>query len=277
MQKVTIGSVQVTPLLDAPMLMNPRYFLPEHADELAAMYPADLDERGLLPMAVTCYLVRSAGKNVLVDTGLGPRKRPGFPPGKLDAAMHAIGIAPVDIDVVIHTHLHIDHVGWNTFDAEDGTRQVFFPNARFVIQQAEWDYWMQPERMSAPGSAHLVECVEPLRNTGRITFTSGEDSFDEHLVFISTPGHTPGHIAIGIASQGERGVICGDASHHPAQLTHPDWSPSADTDPVQSAKSRDRLFDLVADEQRTWMAGHWPHPGIGRIVRLDGRRVFQAL
>jgi glyoxylase-like metal-dependent hydrolase (beta-lactamase superfamily II) len=84
-------------------------------------------------------------------------------------------------------------------------------------------------------------------------------------------------IAIGIVSQGERAVVVGDASHHPVQLIHPDWSPAFDYDPVQSAKSRDRLFDWAIEEQRTWLAGHWDHPGLGRLVRLEGKRTFQAL
>jgi len=277
MHKATVGNVEVTALLDAHLVMDPRQFLPAHAEAFVAEYGHLADARGLLPMAVTCYLLRSGGKNILVDTGLGPRKRPGFPGGNLDVAFRDAGLSPADIDVVVHTHLHIDHVGWNTFDHEDGTREVFFPNARFFIQQVEWDYWMTPEQIGHPANAHLAECVEPLRNSGRITFVDGEQAIDENLTCVSTPGHTPGHVAIGIASAGERAVIVGDASHHPAQLLHPDWSPPFDIDPVQSAKSRDQLFDMAIDEQRLWIAGHWEHPGLGRLVRLDGKRVFQAL
>ncbi len=277
MHKATVGNVEVTALLDAHLVMDPRQFLPAHAEAFVAEYGHLADARGLLPMAVTCYLLRSGGKNILVDTGLGPRKRPGFPGGNLDVAFRDAGLSPADIDVVVHTHLHIDHVGWNTFDHEDGTREVFFPNARFFIQQVEWDYWMTPKQIGHPANAHLAECVEPLRNSGRITFVDGEQAIDENLTCVSTPGHTPGHVAIGIASAGERAVIVGDASHHPAQLLHPDWSPPFDIDPVQSAKSRDHLFDMAIDEQRLWIAGHWEHPGLGRLVRLDGKRVFQAL
>jgi glyoxylase-like metal-dependent hydrolase (beta-lactamase superfamily II) len=277
MHTVNIGNVQVTALLDTGLLMDPRQFMPAHADEFATEYKHLADERGLMPMAITCYLVRSAGKNVLVDTGLGSRRRPGFPRGHLDESLANAGIAPGDIDIVLNTHLHIDHVGWNTVDRDDGTREVFFPKARFLFQQTEWDYWMTPERLAEPANAHLIECVAPLKDTGRIEMVTSERAVDEHLTFIPTPGHTPGHVAIGIMSNSERAVIAGDSSHHPAQLIHPDWSPAFDSDPVQSAKSRDALFDEVIAENRTWMAGHWDHPGIGRIVRLDGKRVFKAL
>jgi glyoxylase-like metal-dependent hydrolase (beta-lactamase superfamily II) len=277
LQKVTIGNVEVMPIIDTAILMNPRHFLPQFADQFLAEYGDQADERGLFTMSITCFLVRSAGKTLLIDSGLGNRPRPGFPAGHLDESMRDAGIAPGDIDSVLNTHLHIDHVGWNTVDRPDGSREVFFPNARFVVQQAEWDFWMTAERMAEPGNAHLVECVEPLTNTGRIDFRTGESAFDENLTFIATPGHTPGHVAVGIYSAGERAIIIGDASHHPVQLDHPDWSPAFDVDPVQSAKTRDRLFDEAAGDGRTWIAGHWPYPGIGRIVRLDGRRVFQAL
>jgi glyoxylase-like metal-dependent hydrolase (beta-lactamase superfamily II) len=119
--------------------------------------------------------------------------------------------------------------------------------------------------------------VQPVEAAGHFERYDGEFALDDHLTLVPAPGHTPGHVTVGIYSQGERAIVIGDASHHPMQLDHPDWSPSADTDPVQSAATRQRLFDAAADDGRTWIAGHWPHPGIGRILRLDGKRVFQAL
>lgn len=257
--------------------MNPHNFFPGHGEELLEQYGHVADSRGLLPMAISCYLVRSEGKNILVDSGLGNRRRPQFPVGRLDESIAAAGLTPSDIDIVVNTHMHIDHVGWNTIDKEDGTREIFFPKAEFWYQQVEWDYWMQPERLAEPANIHLVECVEPLRDTGRIKFVSNETPITRDLTYVPTPGHTPGHVAIGIASQGERAVIIGDASHHPVQLVHPDWSPTADWDPVMSASTRDRLFDWAIEEDRTWIAGHWEHPGLGRLIRLDGKRQFRAL
>ncbi|HEY4668672.1 MAG TPA: MBL fold metallo-hydrolase [Tepidiformaceae bacterium] len=277
MKTVTVGNVEITALLDTNLLMNPRMFFPDHAEEVMREYADSLDERQLLSVSITCYLLRSAGKTVLVDTGLGSRRRPRFPVGRLDESLAGAGVAPEEIDLIVHTHLHIDHVGWNTVD-EDGTGpRIFFPRAQYFIQRAEWEYWMTAAQMEDPGNAHLVECVKPLEATGRISLLDSEQAIDENLTFIPTPGHTPGHVSIGIYSAGERAVIIGDASHHPMQLDHPDWSPGVDTDPKQSARSRESLFESAANDGRTWIAGHWPHPGFGRIRRLEGRRVFEAL
>lgn len=277
MNTVTIGDVEITAVLDAPVLMNPPMFMPKYAEQFITEYRHLADERGLMPMSITCYLVRSAGKTLLVDTGLGGRKRPGFPPGKLPEALHALNVDPAEIDLIVNTHLHVDHVGWNTVDDEQGNRHVFFPKATWIIQQTEYDFWMTPERLEEPGNAHLVECVQPIMEAGRVELVNAEQPLDANLTFVPTPGHTPGHVAIGVYSQGERGIIIGDASHHPVQLDHPDWSPAFDTDPIQSWKSREKLFEDAIADGRTWIAGHWQHPGMGRIVRLEGKRVFQAL
>ncbi|MFN8508785.1 MAG: MBL fold metallo-hydrolase [Dehalococcoidia bacterium] len=278
MQTVTIGNVQITPVLDAAVLMNPRTFIPGHEEDVAREFAHQADERGLLPMAITTYLVRSAGKTLLVDSGLGARKRPGFPNGHLDDALAAAGVRPEEIDVVLNTHLHIDHVGWNTVPGEDGKPRIFFPNATFVFQQREWDYWMTPENLADPRHPHLAECVQPVADAGRVTLhPDTETAFDANITFVASPGHTPGHVAVGIASAGERALIVGDASHHPVHVAHPDWSPGIDLDPILSAKSREALLDRAIAEESIWAAGHWPFPGMGRILRVEGKRVFRAL
>lgn len=278
MLKTTVGAVEITPIVDTPVLMRPQFlFGADRAVQFDAEYGERADERGFYPMSITCYLVRSAGKTILVDTGIGPRRRPNFPPGRLPEALRDAGLEPGDVDVVVNTHLHLDHVGWNTYDDESGVAKVYFPRATWVIQQTEWDHWMRPEYLESEAQPHLAQCVAPIRDSGQVRLVSGEEPLDEHITFIPAPGHTPGHVAIGIASQGERAVIIGDASHHPAQLDHLDWSPGADTDPSLAAKTRDRLFDEAAADGRLWIAGHWEYPGLGRIVRLDGKRVFRAL
>lgn len=275
MDVARIGSVRILALLDAPFLQNPRFLAAEHADEMSEEYRDVLDERGLCLGAVTCYLIRSAGRLALVDTGIGPRPRRGFPDGHLDQALRAAGVAPRDIDVVLHTHLHSDHVGWNTYDTPDGRTQIYFPNAMFVIQQAEWDHWMTPDKLAEPGNSILRECVQPLRDAGRVQLVSGAQTSLDHVSFVAAPGHTPGHVAIDIADAGERATIIGDMSHHPVHVAHPDWASPLDWDPVLAAATRDRLYDLAERDGRLIAGGHWEHPGWGRIVRDGGRRVYR--
>jgi glyoxylase-like metal-dependent hydrolase (beta-lactamase superfamily II) len=274
--RVKVGNVEVLALQDAAAKMNPTWLFPQVADQLIAEWGHLRDERGLLPMSITTYLLRSAGKTILIDTGVGPRRRTALPRGKLDSALESAGISPDEIDTVINTHLHVDHVGWNTVDNEDGTRRIFFPRARWYVQRREIDYWMTPKHLTSD-NAHLRECVEPVVAAGLYSTVDGEQAFDENLTLIPSPGHTPGHMSIGISSAGERAIIVGDASHHPVHLDHPDWSPQVDTDPAQSARTRDRLIEDAIADGRTWLAGHWPYPGMGRLVRLEGKRVFQAV
>lgn len=275
MRTVRIGSVEVLPLVDTYLLGDPRVFMPKHAEEFVAGYPQYFDERGLLRMSITCFLVRSAGKTWLIDSGLGPRRRPNFPMGRLDERLRDAGIDPADIDAVVHTHLHIDHVGWNTVDGADGVPVAYFPHAEHHTQQDEWDFWVRPELLEGNEHSHLRECVVPIAD--RFQLHRGEATLDEHLVFVPAPGHTPGHVAIGIVSGGERALIVGDASHHPVQLDHPEWSPAFDVDPELAARTRARLFDEAATDGRVWMAGHWPDGGVGRILRVNGKRTFRAL
>ena len=153
-----------------------------------------------------------------------------------------------------------------------GRPRLFFLNATFLFQQAEWDYWTQPAVMEQPGGEHIAECVLPLADAGHLRLVREDEVATEDLTFVPTPGH----VSVGIYSAGERAIILGDASHYPAQLDHPEWSPVWDVDPRQAALTRDALFDAIAADGRTLIAGHWAYPGFGRLRRLRGRRVFQA-
>lgn len=277
MHRVTVGSVEIIALLDAVFLQNPKVLAPEHADEMAEEYRDVLDQRGLCRGAVTCYLIRSGGGLALIDTGIGPRRRKGFPDGHLDAALREAQTDPAAIDYVVHTHLHGDHVGWNTTATADGSAEIYFPNAQFVIQQAEWDYWMTPEGLAADHGAPLRDCVVPASEAGRVLLASGNETVLDHLRFTATPGHTPGHVAVDITDGHERAVIIGDASHHPLHVAHPDWASPLDWNPRLATESRNRLYDQAAEDRRLVLGGHWEHPGWGRVERHAGRRVYRPI
>jgi glyoxylase-like metal-dependent hydrolase (beta-lactamase superfamily II) len=279
MNSIKVGAVEITALRDTTLTLDIRTFIPPYAKLLDVEEGVGADRPRPLPIAITSYVVRSGNNTVLIDTGMGPRPRAGmdFPAGRLDVELRGIGLDPNDITHVVHTHLHLDHVGWNTIQAPDGSFQPFFPRAKYLIQEGEWQYWIQPEHLPLRRNEHLRECVVPLTGSPQLELRTGESAIDANLTFVSTPGHTPGHVAIGVYSGGERAVIVGDASHHPIQLMHPDWSPTADWDPELSGRVRERLFDEAVDDGRAWIAGHWEFPGFGRLLRLDGQRIFKAL
>jgi glyoxylase-like metal-dependent hydrolase (beta-lactamase superfamily II) len=269
-----VGNVQLVALLDSSALCDIRSFLPEFAGSMIEEYKDVLDELPLVRLPTICWLVRSSGQTILVDTGIGGRGRPGQVMGHLDQRLRDVNVAPGEITTIVTTHMHSDHVGWNTVDGPDGAPRPFFPNARFLWQTAEWDYWTQPAKLAEPGNDHLSECVVAPAEMGRVTFVDGEDAITPELTFVPTPGHTPGHVAVGIYSSGERAIMIGDVSHHPVQVTHPDWSVVWDADPAQAARTRDRLFDHAMMHDQTVLTNHWPYPGFGRIVAVKSKRIF---
>lgn len=274
---LTVGDVRISVLLDTTIPNKVDEAVPPDAVEaLRRDYPGLIGDDGRIWVPVTCYLVRTPRHTVLVDTGVGPRPRWDWSTGSLDQRLRNEGVRPEDVDIVVNTHFHDDHVGWNTIDSSDGSPQPFFPRATFVWQQAEWDHWVESERIDMPHHEYIRDCVQALAD-GNIRFVDGECPVTPELMFVPTPGHTPGHVAIGIRSGGQQALVVGDATHFVAQLDHPDWSPAWDENGEMAARTRTHLFDQLAGDGSLIMAGHWPFPGCGRIIRLAERRVFEAV
>ena len=272
---IRIGNVEITPVLDAEIHAPPaRALFPNVPLEAWAPYK-DLMEGNadLLPMSIGCFVVRSAGKTVLVDTGIGAKGRQGMPTGRLPDALLEAGVKLEDIDIVLATHIHVDHVGWHTTKVGDAYKPTF-PKANHVFDRDEWAYWTAPD--VAAKTPWVIDCVQPLEGVANISLVEGEHKLTDELTLIPTPGHTPAHISLAIVSAGEAAVIIGDVCHHPAQVTE-GWSPVFDMNPVLSAESREKLLQRIEDERMTVIAGHFPHPGFGRIVRTEGKRFWRAL
>jgi glyoxylase-like metal-dependent hydrolase (beta-lactamase superfamily II) len=271
-----IGNVEVLPLLDAETTVTPQMVLPDHADAfLAELGRNPGDDDCPLQFNFMCYLLRSAGRTILIDTGTGPRPGRRYPIGRLDHTLGELGLAPTDVDLVVHTHLHGDHIGWNTVDDEHGVPHAFFSRARYVVHEPEWDHWIRPEFLETERRRYLRECVTPVGEQGHVDLVSADTPIDRHVSMVPTPGHTPGHVAVRIVSRGEHGLIFGDCSHHTIQLTHPEWSPDVDTDPGAAATTRGQLFEEAADGPVVFTS-HWDPP-VGHIVRIDGGLSFVPL
>jgi glyoxylase-like metal-dependent hydrolase (beta-lactamase superfamily II) len=213
-------------------------------------FPAlDATEEWRLP--VNAVLIRGGGTTVLVDTGLGPEPRTFMPRAgaHLPAALARAGSSSAEIDLVVHTHLHVDHVGW------DGT----FPNARYVVATDDWSYFMSEESLQQ--RPHLGDRVEPLDDAGLVVLVDGELEVASGVRLVPTPGHTPGHASVFVESQGSELVVLGDVVVHELQLADPDLVYISDHDSDLAAATRKRILGRLADQGTNVIVSHFHGPG----------------
>jgi glyoxylase-like metal-dependent hydrolase (beta-lactamase superfamily II) len=284
---LTLGDVEIVPVTEVAELRLPRDAVFPNRDE--AEWRAN--EHWLAPRfwepsadvlvaAVRTWVLRSEGRTILVDTGVGNHKqRPGNPPfhmlstGFLDN-LAAAGVHPDDVDLVVCTHVHGDHVGWNT-QLIDGEWVPTFRNARYVISRADFGYWNPAnghQTRSGPRFANVFEdSVEPVYRAGLTVLWEDHYDVDANLRLEPAPGHTPGSAVLRLRSGSDRAVFVGDLLHSPLQVIAPDESPCLDEDEQAALASRWRVLDLVASENALMLPAHFPGPG-ALEVRADGDR-----
>jgi glyoxylase-like metal-dependent hydrolase (beta-lactamase superfamily II) len=273
---VRVGNVEIVSLSDGALEFDLCNFFPTIPEAEWQPYEQHLHDHRVR-FNLGSYLIRSDGRTILVDTGLGPKPAdmPDAQWGQLMNDFDQNGIRPEDIDAVVMTHLHRDHVGWN-LTSKDGTYVPTFPKARYWMTRKDWETShradVQPQRYpNAP------ECVWPLEELGLIEFMRDEHAITSEITTVPTPGHTPGHVSILIASKGERALVLGDAAHSPAQIEEPDWVSRADMDPDLTRQTRRALIERLERENILVAAGHFAAPGFGRIVRLHDKRYWRGL
>lgn len=278
LHKRSVGNAELVALQDSWFALPPNDLFHDLEDGVWEPYPELLNDTGHLTLSLTTWLIRSEGRTILVDTGLGerPTNIPIGEPTSMPSVMAEAGVPPEDVDVVVFTHLHHDHTGWNTID-QAGKPVPLFPNARHLIQQAEWDYWTKgnPEMMETASDQALV--LDPLVDAGLVDFVEGEHAVTSEVVTVPTPGHTPAHVSFLLSSGGESVVVLGDAAHTPAQLQNPEWCIFADVDKPLARQTRKALFDRSEAEGVVIAGNHFPFPGLGRAVNVDGARRWQPL
>lgn len=226
---------------------------------------------GSLPLPYNPLLVRSRGELILVDAGAGEDAAEdwGDPVGRTEASLRAVGVEPADVDTVLITHAHADHVGGLTILA-DGERAPLYRNARHVMSRREWSFWVEGEHerrmyawLAGLARTHLV----PLRDRGLLDLVEGVEEVAPGIRVIETPGHTPGHLAYVLDSGSTEVIAAGDAVLHEWALGHPDWTAATEWDPELVVETRRRLLERAA---ATGSVVHGFHlPSIGRIV-ADG-------
>lgn len=274
--RINVGNAELISLQDSWAVVPPTgFFTTTEASDWDA-YGDLLDDDGNIILNLGSWLIVSQGRTILVDSGIGGRPVEMLPlkaSPALPEVMREAGVPPDQVDVVAFTHLHFDHTGWNTTDV-DGKPQPLFPNARHIVQQAEWDFWIGSDELKQ--GANYDNVLAPVLDAGLIDFVEGEGALTGEVTTIPTPGHTPGHVSFAVNSGGESAYVLGDAAHHMVQLTETDWCPSADVDPATSTASRRALFDRIERENALIASGHFKFPGVGRAARVDGKRIFAA-
>jgi glyoxylase-like metal-dependent hydrolase (beta-lactamase superfamily II) len=243
---------------------------PEGLDRHRAwLAPHFLDTEGRLLQSVHTFVVKTPDLTVLVDTCIGNDKdRGGRRPfhmlrtGFLDT-LRAAGVAPEAVDVVICTHLHVDHVGWNT-RLDDGRWVPTFPRARYLFARREWEHWTSEDD---DGTRRIMaDSVAPVLDAGLAELVSMDHQVADEIRLEPTPGHTPGHVSVRLASRGADAVITGDLMHHPVQIAEPAWQTTFDTDPAKARETRRAFCARYADRPVTVLGTHFHHPTAGRIV-----------
>ncbi|MCG8548312.1 MAG: MBL fold metallo-hydrolase [Alphaproteobacteria bacterium] len=255
---------------------EPLAFFPETTPEdwaphLDWLKPHAMDpDSGNLRFVMQSYILRTSHHTILIDSCIGnDKERPNNPNWHMRTdtqyldGLAAIGLRPEDIDYVMCTHMHFDHVGWNT-RLIDGRWVPTFPNARYLFSQKEYDHWYA-HRDSAP-TPYFTDSIEPIVEARLAQMVTSDYALDDEVWLEPTPGHTPDHYAVRLSSDGENAVFCGDAMHSPVQCRHPEWVARPDSEPALASKTRRALMERHCDTDTLVCTAHFPLPSAGHIV-----------
>jgi glyoxylase-like metal-dependent hydrolase (beta-lactamase superfamily II) len=278
----TLGNVRITSVTEVEVPLPGAALVPDATPEALAphsswLVPHFVTEDGRLRLLIQALVVESAGRRILVDTCVGNDKVRSIPIfdhletdflGELERA----GFPRESIDTVLCTHLHVDHVGWNTMKV-DGRWVPTFPNARYLVVRPEWEHWSKQDDRTF-GDV-LGDSVRPIFEAGLADLVEPGFAVTDEVSLEPTPGHTPGHSSVRIRSGGKQAVITGDLMHHPSQCAHPEWGSSADVDPEQAQRTRRAFLAAQAGRPILVIGTHFAGPHAGRIVPDAGAYRFE--
>jgi glyoxylase-like metal-dependent hydrolase (beta-lactamase superfamily II) len=275
--KWQIGDVTVTKIVELETTGGSRFILPqaeyEAVKEIPWLFPHFADEDGRLKMSIHALLVEAPGRRIIVDTCLGNDKQGRKIPtwndrqGRFLEDLEEAGFPRTSIDTVLCTHLHVDHVGWNTM-LVDGVWKPTFPNARYLFGRVEYEHWSKDSEHFGM-EAVLSDSVQPVFDHGLVELVEWDHQICAEVQLTPTIGHTPGHTSVLINSKGQRAMITGDFAHHPCQMARPEWSSTFDSDSTQSEVTRRRVFGELAGEPVLLIGTHFSGPTAG-LVERDG-------
>ena len=269
----TIGDVRVTRVVETvsavpPGMLYPKASLETLSGELTWLQPPFIDSEGQMLLSIHTFLVQSGNLHIVVDTCVENGKElplPGWAGLETRSLEHLAeaGFERESVDRVLCTHLHFDHVGWNTFK-QNGKWVPTFPNARYLIGADEWTFWKD---VADPfGADSQAQAIIPIMDAGLVDLVETTHEINEEIRLVPTPGHTPGHVSVEIESRGERALITGDLFHHPSGFAHPDWEDSADVDGRRAEASRIQFMKQYGDTPVLVLDTHFATPTAGTIV-----------
>ena len=282
MQQWKIGNATITRVeeLIGP-LFDPETFFPDYSKEIIEqhrdwIYPNHVDETsGRIIASMHSWLIESAHHKILVDTCIGNDKErmPYRDWHRMQSPwmtnLKAAGVSPEEIDYVMCTHLHVDHVGWNT-RLQDGQWVPTFPNAKYVFSEVEYNFWQGQRNAENPAAFNAVnnqtfdDSVLPIM--GLAEMIDGEvDLIDDFLHISPAPGHTPGSITLDLVSEGDRALFTGDICHHPIQVYEPGWNSAFCEIPDQAIATRKRILEYCVENNAMMMPAHFGPSFAGHV------------
>jgi glyoxylase-like metal-dependent hydrolase (beta-lactamase superfamily II) len=281
--ELSFGTMRMTFVPDGIIQMPPSTVYSGATPELFAANRHVLDDQGDLVMSLGSLLVETAGKRVLIDLAWGPstldigaltngQHQGRMSGGGLIENLAALGLSPSDIDVVLLSHLHVDHIGWLVTDTPAGPVPTF-GRAEYFMTQQEWQYWRRPDgaRTGGPTEAQLDFLAS--------RFTPVEDGSVPvpGINVMHTPGHTPGHCSFVVSSGRERAVVLGDTLHCPLEIAHPELALLGDVDPAAAKATRERLRQQLVTPGTVTVGAHFPDVVFGRVLPAEVNRTFVGI
>ncbi len=286
--KFTVGDLTIHRIIEQETTFLPALeMLPDLTPDLLAknrpwMQKAGaLDANDVLILCFQSYIVKTPHHTILIDSCIGNDKpRPSRPKWDMKTddiymrGLAAAGFSVANIDFVMCTHLHVDHVGWNT-RLQDGGWVPTFPNARYVFGKTEFDYWTE-QNAKTPVPA-IVDSVLPIVEDNRSEIVSSDFAIGDHARILPTPGHTPGHVAFTLGRGKDDAVFSGDLMHTPLQARYPEMSMKFDVDPAEAAKTRRGFLERYCHTDTLCCTAHFPSPSAGKIRRAGNGFSCEAI
>jgi len=277
----SVGNIRITRVIESIYDEGLEQFFPEHSPEaikkLGWLEPHFATADGKLSYSIHAFIIEAGDTTIMVDTCVGDNKpRSSYFQWDLLQTnflknLEASGFSPGDIDVVLCTHLHLDHVGWNT-RLVDGKWVPTFANARYLFGAREYE-WLtslrHPEKPHAHAYDMLDDSIAPIIEAGMAEFVDANHRICDGVWLMPTYGHTAGHVSVVIESDDNKALITGDFIHHPCQLAHPHWGVGADHDPEMATLCRKEVLSILSGTPTLVLGTHWSEPTAGKVVR-DG-------